>query len=173
MFYAFSEPIYGSLTIARSGQAIILKESVPLTTELYSDNEDSYLISTVPDSERFITIVPHMGKINIELVEVLQSAEKKPRIHYENSSGKSNIYLELEKTSVAVPYNLKLRSLDNENIMYTIVLSSKNRLISLADGVPFRTSLEPNSNFKINYEPRYKSTILITATHPIEIKLIC
>ena len=73
-----------------------------------------------------------MGKINIELVEVLQSAEKKPRMHYENLSGKSNIYLELEKTAVAVPYNLKL---DNENIMYTIVLSSKNRLISLADGV--------------------------------------
>lgn len=57
--------------------------------------------------------------------------------------------------------------------MYTIVLSSKKNFVSLEDGVPFKTTLQPNSNFKVEYDPAWKSTILVTATSPIEIKLIC
>lgn len=51
--------------------------------------------------------------------------------------------------------------------MYTIILSSKKNLITLEDGVPFKTTLQPNSNFKVEYDPTLKSTILVTATSPI------
>ena len=171
VFYSHSEEVEGSLTITRPGQAVILKEGVPLTTELYSEDEDSYLISTLPKTARLISIIPHMGQISVELVEMYETAVDKQK-HW-NSTDLTSIEIEVEKTKTSTPYNLKVKSLDNQNAMYSIIVGSEIRMRPIFDGVPIKSTLAPNSDMEFKYSPKDKSIVLITSNVPLEVEVVC